>query len=178
MLPFSRWRARLVQDLAGNILEIGVGTGANLPFYRRADHVWAIEPDPERAQAAVRIAQAAHIPIAVKVATAETLPFPDQHFDHVVSSLVFCSVSDPQMALGEIRRVLKPGGTLHMVEHVRPETVWLAALFGAVTPYWSRIEHNCHLDRPTVDLLRSEGWTVDVHERFAMLVRLSARRLD
>jgi len=178
MLPFDRWRAHLVQELAGTILEIGVGAGANLPFYRRARQVWAIEPDPERAQTASRVAQAAHVPVAVEIATAEALPFPNRHVDHIVSSLVFCSVSDPYLALDELRRVLKPGGTLHMVEHVRPQTAWLATLFGAATPYWSLMAHNCHLDRPTVDLLRSEGWTVDVHKRIAMLVRLSARRLD
>ncbi len=95
-------------------------------------------------------------------------------FDHIVSSLVFCSVTDPRAALGELRRVLKPGGVLHMVEHVRPDNMLLAAIFGAVTPYWSQLAHNCHLDRPTVELLRAEGWQVEVQRRWAVFVRLSA----
>ena len=172
---FSRWRAGLVQDLDGDVLEIGVGSGANLRYYRRARQVWAIEPDAEQAEKATLVARQAGLKAIVKVGAAEELPFPAAHFDHVVSSLVFCSVSDPRLALSEIRRVLKPGGTLHMVEHVRPQSTWLATLFGAVTPYWSKIAHNCHLDRATVDLLRAEGWSVVIHKRIAVFVRLSAQ---
>ena len=171
---FARWREGLVQNLTGAVLEIGVGAGPNLPHYRPAAQVWAIEPNPARAAEAKQAATRAVAPVTIQVAMAEALPFGDAAFDHVVSSLVFCSVADPRVALGEIRRVLRPGGTLHMVEHVRPQTRWLAALFAAVTPYWSRMAHNCHLDRPTVDLLRAEGWQVVVHRRWAMLVRMSA----
>lgn len=171
---FWRWRETLVAGLTGDILEIGVGEGANLPYYRRANHVWAIEPDAERAQRAREAAARAVIPVTIDVAGAERLPHPDNAFDHVVSSLVFCSVYDPVQALHEIRRVLKPGGTLHMVEHVRPQTRWVAALFGAITPWWRRIAHNCHLDRATIEVLEREGWQVQIHRRRAMFVRLSA----
>ena len=171
---FSRWRVHLVQDLVGDILEIGVGSGANLPYYRQARHLWAIEPDPASAAQAQQMASRAAVPVIVKVAPAEHLPFEDAFFDHVVSSLVFCSVTDPPAALAEVRRVLKPGGTLHMVEHVRPDAAWLAWLFGSVTPAWSRVAHNCHLDRPTVDLLQENGWKVQVHRRRGVFVRLSA----
>lgn len=171
---FSRWRVRLVQDLTGDVLEIGVGAGANLPYYRKASHVWAIEPDAVRAGEAEQLAAQAAVPMTIKVAPAEALPFDDAAFDQVVSSLVFCSVADPPVALAEIRRVLRPGGTLHMVEHVRPATGWLAWLFGAVTPAWSRIAHNCHLDRPTVEMLRDAGWKVQVHRRRTVFVRISA----
>jgi ubiquinone/menaquinone biosynthesis C-methylase UbiE len=93
----------------------------------------------------------------------------------VVSSLVFCSVADQTVALREIRRVLKPGGTLHMVEHVRPQTRWLATFFSAITPWWRQIAHNCHLDRSTIDVLQREGWHVQIHRRRAMFVRMSAK---
>lgn len=170
----SNWRARLVGGLTGHVLEIGVGTGENLPYYRHASQVWAVEPDPERAAEARQVAQMLAIPVRVEVAPAEILPYPDAHFDHVVSSLVFCSVNDQRQALGEIRRILKPGGLLHMVEHVRPETRWLAWIFHAMTPWWRRVAHNCHLDRPTIEVLRQEGWQVKIHKRRAMLVRMSA----
>jgi len=170
-----RWRARLVADLPGHILEIGVGEGVNLPYYRQAAHIWAIEPDPERAQRARSVAATCAIPVTIDVAGAERLPYPDAAFDHVVSSLVFCSVTDQTGALREIRRVLKPEGTLHMVEHVRPQTRWLAALFSAITPWWRTIAHNCHLDRPTIAVLQREGWQVQVHRRRAMFVRISAK---
>lgn len=171
---WSRWRADLVQDLDGRVLEIGVGAGPNLPHYRRASAVWAIEPVLARADLARQAATVAQVPITIKVAVAEDLPFGAASFDHVVSTLVFCSVTDQRQALAEVRRVLKPGGTFHMVEHVRPETPVLAWLSGVVTPTWSRFAHNCHLDRPTVDVLRSTGWNVDVLRRLGVFVQLRA----
>ena len=173
---FDGWRKGLVQGLDGTVLEIGVGLGENLPHYRRARHVYAIEPDPARA-AEARLATA-RVPFTVEIAPAEALPYDNASFDHVVSSLVFCSVTDPQRALDEIGRVLKPEGALHMVEHVRPATPLLAALFSAVTPWWSRVAYNCHLDRPTLDVLAQAGWHVTVRRRRAMFVRLLCRRDD
>lgn len=171
---FWRWRERLVGELTGDVLEIGVGEGANLRHYRQARQVWGIEPDPTRAQRAQAVAATCAIPMTIEVTGAETLPYSDGSFDHVVSSLVFCSVNDQVQVLREIRRVLKPGGVLHMIEHVRPQTRWLAALFGALTPWWQQIAHNCHLDRPTVEILQQQGWQVRIHRRRAMVVRISA----
>ncbi len=174
---FSRpsWRERLVRDLTGQILEIGVGKGENLPHYRQAAAVWGIEPHPERARAAADRAQEARRPAHVIVAPAERLPFPNHSFHTVVSSLVFCSVRDPEQALTEIQRVLKPGGQLLMVEHVRPSTPALARLFERITPWWSRIAHNCHLDRPTLEMLKERGWRVELFERRSVFVKLRAQ---
>ncbi|MFN8495152.1 MAG: class I SAM-dependent methyltransferase [Caldilineaceae bacterium] len=170
----SRWRSNLVRALTGDILEIGVGTGENLPYYRAARHIWGIEPDAERAAEARQVAATLTIPVTIDVTGAETLPYPDQQFDHVVSSLVFCSVNDQRQVLAEIQRVLKPGGALHMVEHIRPQNRVLAWLFSAITPWWRKVAFNCHLDRPTIDVLKEEGWQVQVHQRIAMFVRMSA----
>jgi len=174
------WRARLVEALAGDVLEIGVGTGGNLPHYRAASSVRAIEPDPDRAAEARRAgeeaAEALGISIQVDVASAESLPYDNATFDAVVSSLVFCSVRDQRQALGEVQRVLRPGGGLWMIEHVRPQTPALARLATFVTPGWRRIAHNCHLDRPTVDLLREAGWQVEILRKRGVLVKLRAQR--
>ncbi len=177
-LPFSTalsWRERLVGDLTGRVLEIGVGKGENLPHYRRAEAVWGIEPHPERAQAAEKKARRAPVPARVVIAPAEHLPFPDCSFHTVVSSLVFCSVQDPRQALAEIQRVLEPTGQLIMVEHVRPATPGLARLFERITPWWSRIAHNCHLDRPTLEILNEGGWRVELFERRSVFVKLRAQ---
>lgn len=165
-------------DLSGAVLEIGVGVGENLRYYRRAEVIHAIEPNAERARQAEDVAAAVEhgIPVYVQVAPAEALPYPDAMFDVVVSSLVFCSVSDQERALAEIERVLRPGGVLWMVEHVQPKTPLLAQVAAAVTPYWRRIAHNCHLDRPTLAVLARRGWRVDVLRRRGVFVKLRATR--
>lgn len=169
------WRQQLVGAIDGVVLEIGVGSGANLAHYRRAATVFAIEPNHVSAQRAHNTALRCAIPMSVKIAVAEELPFADASVDHVVSSLVFCSVHNQHRALREIRRVLRPSGVLHMLEHVRPTEPLFAAVAATVTPYWSRIAHNCHLDRPTLDVLRTEGWRVHILQRFGVFVRIEAR---
>ncbi|MEZ4658100.1 MAG: class I SAM-dependent methyltransferase, partial [Caldilineaceae bacterium] len=177
MLNLWRWRQRLVGDLTGRVLEIGVGAGPNLRYYRRAEHLFAIEPDADDVAKAQAAAQRAAIPVTVEVAAAEKLPYPDNHFDHIVSSLVLCSVQDQHQTLIELRRVLKPGGTLHLVEHVRPQNELLYNLFRMLTPRWRRVACNCHLDRPTIEVLQEMGWEVTVQRRIFMFVRMSARPL-
>ena len=175
-LTFLRnWRATLVQGLEGCLLEIGAGTGANFPYYRRASCVCAIEPDTARATQAQRVSRKARVALSTTQAYAEALPYPDHSFDHVISSLVLCSVTDPTQVLGEIKRVLKPNGILHMVEHVRPQNHELAQLFSFLTPWWSRFAHNCHLDRPTIETVCAAGWRVHIHKRRAMLVWMTAK---
>lgn len=172
--PKPGWRERLVRDLEGDILEIGVGVGENLPYYLRARHVWGIEPHTARAaQARIAAAEAA-VPVTVDIAPAERLPYPDRSFDHVVSSLVFCSVASPEAALAELARVLRPGGVLHMVEHVRPDNFVFGALLRVATPVWRRVAWNCHLDRPTVHTLRNAGWRVRIDDRRLVFVQLTA----
>ena len=173
-----KWREQLVGEITGVVLEIGAGAGANLTRYQRATAVFALEPDPVRAWQAQAAAAHSLCPVSVKIGVAESLPLADASVDHVVSSLVFCSVTDQRLALRELRRVLKPGGVLTMLEHVCPQTPALAAVAGAVTPYWRRHAHNCHLDRPTLDVLRAEGWRVHILSRRGPFVRLDARPGD
>ena len=166
-----RWRTNLVENLPGRVLEIGVGSGTNLPLYRKAAHVHGIEPDGEGAVEAHRVAPTG---TGVSVAVAENLPYADNSFDHVVSSLVLCSVADQHRVLQELRRVLRPDGVLHMVEHVRPRTKVLAELFRLLTPHWRRAQCNCHLDRPTLAVLVESGWDVEVQRRIFMFVKMKA----
>lgn len=173
-MTFEGWRADLVGALTGDVLEIGVGTGENLAYYRNANHVWGAEPDAGRAEEARAEAAKTTMPMTIDVAPAEALPYPDARFDNVVSSLVFCSVTDPVAALREIRRVLRPGGALHMMEHVRPDNFLLAGAARLITPLYSRFVWNCHLDRPTLETLANEGWDVTIEGRRFVFVRLRA----
>ena len=110
-----RWRQWLVGGVRGRVLEVGCGTGRNLPLYPAGAPVVAVEPDPLTIQTARR--RAPNVPLVR--AHAEALPFKDGVFDTVVSGLVFCSVRQPEQALAEVSRVLSEDGELRMLEHVR-----------------------------------------------------------
>jgi len=114
-------RERLLRGLTGHVLDVGAGTGANLPYFKHEARVVAAEPDPAmRAKLERKLAQPT-VPVEVSNATAESLPFPDATFDAVVFTLALCTVADPNEALAQARRVLKPGGRLVVLEHVRGE---------------------------------------------------------
>jgi SAM-dependent methyltransferase len=108
------------------VLEIGAGTGRNLPLYRHATRVVALEPGPGMRARANQAARAAPLPVEVVDGRAEDLPFADASFDTVVASLVLCTVPDPAQALAEARRVLRPGGRLRCYQHVRADDPRLA----------------------------------------------------
>ncbi len=112
-------RRRLVEEAGGEVLEIGAGTGKNLPLYRAVERVVALDPDPAMRTRAHDAALEARVPVEVVEGDAMALPFSDASFDTVVFSLVLCTVPDMERALSEARRVLRPGGTLRFYEHVR-----------------------------------------------------------
>lgn len=150
-------RARLLGELEGEALELGAGTGLNLRHYRRAARVVAVEPSASMAARLRERAAAAPCPVEVVTARAEALPFPDDGFDHVISTLVLCSVRDLGAALAEIRRVLRPTGTLVLLEHVRA-TGRLARWQDRLTPLQRRIADGCHLNRATGAAVAAAGF--------------------
>jgi ubiquinone/menaquinone biosynthesis C-methylase UbiE len=150
-------RRRLVSGLEGEILEVGGGTGANLPHYERANRVVVVEPDPGMAKQIPKKLAEASVPVELRSGTAEHLPFPDEAFDAAVVTFVFCSVEDPQTALAEIRRVLKPGATLTVLEHVRGRGR-VAHWQDRLTPLHRRLLGNCHLNRETLAAIRAAGF--------------------
>lgn len=162
---FGERRDRLVSGGLGDVLEVGAGTGLNLPRYRGARRVVAIEPDRRfRGRLAQRAARAP-LPVEVVAGVAEDLPFPDGSFDTVVCSLALCSVRDLDRAVAEIARVLRPGGTVHLLEHVRGAGR-LARWQRRLTPIQRRIADGCHLDRDPLGALRDAGFTVASAEDF------------
>jgi ubiquinone/menaquinone biosynthesis C-methylase UbiE len=157
-------RRTLLADLEGEVLEVGSGTGASLPYYERAARVVALEPDGSMAgRLPGRIAEA-HVPVEVVSAKAESLPFPDETFDAAVSAFVLCSVEDPATVLAEVRRVLKPNGRLVLLEHVRGEGR-TASWQRRVTPLHRRLAGNCHLDRDSRATVAAAGFDVTGVER-------------
>jgi len=174
----SRARASLVNEATGRVLEVGAGTGLQFQHYASGVSVIAIEPDVGMAEAAAGRARRAPAEVSGVAADAQALPFPDESFDSVVCALVFCSIPRPEVAAHEIRRVLRPGGVVHLLEHVRANHPALALLQELLTPMWKRVAGGCHLARRTVDLFGDAGFAVRV--RWARLdgalVAFEARR--
>jgi len=143
-------RRELLAGARGRVLEIGAGTGLNLRHYPDAvDELVLAEPD---AGMAARIdTSSARVRASVVTAPAEDLPFEDASFDAIVSALVLCTVEDPERALAEIRRVLRPDGRLLFLEHVRAESPRLAAWQDRLAAPWAVWASGCRCDRPTLD---------------------------
>jgi ubiquinone/menaquinone biosynthesis C-methylase UbiE len=154
-------RARLLEPARGRVLEIGAGTGANLPLY--GPNVEALTVTEPEAPMARRLAK--HLreqPRAVELieASAEQLPLPDGQFDTVVSTLVLCTVPDPLRALREVWRVLKPGGQLLFLEHVRSDDPSVAKWQDRLNGINRVVAHGCNCNRSTLDVINQAGFTI------------------
>ncbi len=152
-------REALLAGVEGEVLEIGAGTGWNLPHYRAATRVVALEPDASMAKRLPEKLAQASVPVEVVTAQAESLPFPDASFDAVVSTFVLCSVEDPSRVLAELRRVLRPEGRLVLLEHVRGEGR-TARWQDRMTGLHRRLAGNCHLNRDTRSAVGEAGFDV------------------
>jgi SAM-dependent methyltransferase len=161
----SRRRA-LVADACGRVVEIGAGTGLNVPHYPEGlDELVLTEPEPgmrrKLAKKVTRRTSAARI-----VDTpAERLPFDDASVDTVVSTLVLCTVDNPERVLGEIARILRPDGRLLFIEHVRASSRFLAACQDMFLKPWRGFAGGCVCNRPTLELMRACGFTVEAGEQ-------------
>jgi ubiquinone/menaquinone biosynthesis C-methylase UbiE len=164
----TRLRRIVLAEARGSVLEVGAGTGANLPLYDAGLRVTAVELRPERLAAAARKAHAAgRADVTVAAANAHDLPFPPTSFDTVVGTLVFCSIHDPLAALAEIRRVLRPGGRLLLLEHVRGQTPLTRRLTDWLHPLWFAMQGECHLNRETAASVAAAGFRVERAESHA-----------
>lgn len=171
----GRWRSWLTSGARGRILDLGTGTGRNLPRFPGATPPVAIDPCAESLARARR-----RHPAALLVqARAEALPFRDGVFDTVVSGLVFCSVDDADAALAEVRRVLAPAGALRMLEHVRSAHPWRAAVQDWVQPAWTALAGGCRPNRQTEQAVERAGFAVEADGRRATdaMRRFQARPL-
>lgn len=161
VMAMDRYRSRLIAEVEGaRVLEVGVGTGRNLSLYPDAVQVDAIDFSPRMLERAQRRPPRANVRLALM--DVQELAWPSETFDTVVSTCVFCSVPDALKGLQEIRRVLRAGGRALFLEHVRPGTPWLAALFDWLDPFVSR--RGPHINRRTMETIRAAGFVVEREE--------------
>lgn len=141
-------RAELLRKVHGEVLEIGFGTGLNLPFYQAVDQLYALEPNRDVYQLAHKRVSEAPFHVQHIQASAEKLPFADNSLDSIVSTWTLCSIAGLNQAIQEVRRVLKPNGTFHLIEHVQyNDNNTLKKLQDILTPVQKVIADGCHLNR-------------------------------
>jgi ubiquinone/menaquinone biosynthesis C-methylase UbiE len=159
---FEPLRRELLARAHGVVLEVGVGTGLNFALYEpeKVARVEAVEPDSAMLNYARDRLPLARVPLTLTQAPAEALPFADGTFDCAVATLVFCSVGNPARGFQEIRRVLKPGGTLLLLEHVRAKARFTACLQDLLVPLTTRMAGNCHWNRDTGQAVSAAGFQV------------------
>lgn len=153
-------RRALLTGAQGRVIELGAGTGVNLQHYPATgiEELVLVEPEAPMAKRLERRASESTLSARVIRAPAEELPLPDASFDTAVCTLVLCTVRDPARALAELRRVLRPGGRLLFLEHVRSEDPRIARWQDRLHPLWVRFGHGCHCNRPTLDALSGAGF--------------------
>jgi ubiquinone/menaquinone biosynthesis C-methylase UbiE len=154
------YRKRIISLAQGRVLEIGVGSGLNLPLYtNRATGILGLEPHPKLLDMALQKVE--HIPTKLIKGSADSIPLEDHSIDTVVTSWTLCTVPNVAAALAEMRRILKPAGQLLLVEHGLAPDEKVRRWQHRLTPVWKRIAGGCHLDRPVAELVRNSGFRID-----------------
>lgn len=162
LADFAAERAALIPRARGRVLEIGIGTGHNLPYYRREqlEHLCGVDPATDMHPKAQRRMRQTGIDVELLPLSAERVPAPAASFDTVVCTFTLCSIPEPLVALEEMKRVLRPQGELLFCEHGRAPEAGVQAWQDRLTPYWKPFSGGCHLNRETTALLTRAGFQV------------------
>ena len=161
--PAMKQRRKIIPLAKGRVLEIGVGSGLNIPYYdtTRVDHLWALDPSREMWAIARKNASEKHLDAEFIEAGAESIPLDDNSADSVVITYTLCTVPDTRQGLAEVKRVLKPGGRLIFCEHGEAPDAAVRQWQKRMGPAWKFLGGGCHLDRPIPQLLESSGFRSD-----------------
>jgi ubiquinone/menaquinone biosynthesis C-methylase UbiE len=160
--PFREIRARICEDLAGDVVEVGFGTGLNAPYYPpEITKLYAVEPSQVGMRIAERRIATTTVPVEPAGLTGERLDLPTQHFDAALSTWTLCTIPDVAAALAELHRVLKPTGAFHFVEHGHAPDANVARWQRRIEPVWKPIAGGCHLTRRIPDLIQQAGFHID-----------------
>lgn len=158
--PAMRQRAKVVPQARGRVLEVGIGSGLNLPFYDRAkvNKVWGLEPSAEMMKMAQRAARSLPLEVEFIGLPGEEIPLEDGSMDTVVLTYTLCTIPDTLVALREMRRVLRPGGELIFCEHGAAPDANVRRLQELVNPVWKRLSGGCNLNRRIPELVEAGGF--------------------
>ena len=158
--PTMRQREKVVPLAAGRVLEIGIGTGLNLPYYdpNQVMHLWGLDPSRELWSIAQKNAQEHHLDAEFIHSCAEDIPLDDNSADTVVMTYTLCSIPDTFTAMAEIRRVLKPGGKLIFIEHGEAPDESVLRWQNRLNPVWKVFSGGCNLHRPVPQILEQSGF--------------------
>ena len=159
--PLTRWRRSIAHPARGRVLEIGAGTGLDFRHYERGVTVVGTDVDVGMLARARARAATADATVLLVAADAEALPFRAGAFDGAVVGLALCTIPHPGVALTEVRRTVRPGGAVRLLEHVRMRNHIVARLQDWLTPVWVRLAGGCHLNRDAVAVLKLSGLDVE-----------------
>lgn len=171
-------RRQVCEGLHGEVLELGFGTGPNVPYYPSAViRVLAVEPSHGARRLAAPTIAASPVPVEFAGLDGARIDLPDASVDCVLSTWTLCTIPDVDSAVAEMYRVLRPGGAVHFVEHGESPSPWVARWQRRIEPIWGAVAGGCHLARSAPDLLRAHGFTtaeVDVvHKGPELVARMS-----
>jgi ubiquinone/menaquinone biosynthesis C-methylase UbiE len=156
------YRSRVVANATGRVLEVGIGSGLNLPFYSQSvNEIVGLDPSPRLLEIADKAARQSSLPVELIEGTAEAIPIEAASIDTVLTTWTMCSIPDVDKALEEMRRVLKPNGRLLFVEHglaPEPRVAWWQ---DRLTLVWTHLSGGCHLNRAIEDVIKRTGFSIE-----------------